>query len=115
MKNLIATLLSVMMIVCLVGCGGKPSHMDDNTYKLGCKALEIMEAYNDMEIGKDEAENQLEEIYDRLSSKEYDEDHSSESIWNSNVNAYVLGAQIGMTSGKDITDEITKLKKMLNK
>lgn len=115
MKNLIVTLLSAMMIVCLVGCGGKPSNMDETTYKLGCKALETMEACNNMEISEDEARDILDGIYTRLKDMEYSENESSEELKNMIVRDSALAYQIHLTSGSGMQEDTQKLKKALNK
>ena len=40
------------MALALTACNGKPKYMDDTTYNLGIKALETMDAYNNMEVDK---------------------------------------------------------------
>jgi hypothetical protein len=115
MKHLRKGAVVMALMACLIGCGGKPSGMDDNTYKLGCKALEIMDDYNSMEISKDDAYDQLGDIYDRLDSREYDEDQQSESIQNDSIRSSVLGFQIGMNGNSDLVEEANNLRNKLNK
>ena len=115
MKHLKSIVALTVLAACLIGCGGKPSKMDDNTYNLGCKALEIMEDYNKMEISNDEAYDQLDEIYNRLSDIEYDEDHFSEELQNGLVKAYVLSYKVDMTSEKGLFEDTDNLRKTLNK
>lgn len=115
MKKLVVTILSAIMAVCLMGCGGRPAHMDETTYKLGCKALETMDAYNNMEISKEEAYKTLDEIDSKLNDRTFSEEEDSEEIRNGLVEAYVLGYKISMTSGSGLYEEADKLREALNK
>ena len=107
--------LAALMVVFLIGCGGKPSDMDSNTYDLGVKALEIMDSCNKMDISSEEADDKLEEIYDRLKSREFTESQSSEEIQNGLVTTYILSYRVGITSGDDLIQTADKLRKVLNK
>lgn len=55
------TILSAAII--LVACGSsKPKTMSQETYDNGCRALEVMEKYNDMEVSAEDAEERLDSI-----------------------------------------------------
>ena len=115
MKHIYKMVTIVMLMAFLIGCGGKPGSMDQNTYDLGCKALQIMDDYNRMEIDKDSAYYQLGEIYDRLKSREFSENETSQEIQNSLIYADILGYQVDMTAGEDLVKAADNLRKHLNK
>ncbi len=66
MKKVISiiSVLSLSLILILTGC--KPDGMPDYTYKIGTKALEVTDKYLDLEISADEAEEEINELSDRL-------------------------------------------------
>jgi hypothetical protein len=115
MKHLRKIMMLMLTVVFIAGCSGKPKDMDQNTYDLGCKALEIMDSCNQMKISKDDAYDQLSEIYDRLESREFDEDQKKQEYQNSNVHDYILVYQIDMSAGNDLFKSADKLRKVLNK
>lgn len=115
MKHLRNVVIVMVLMACLVGCGGKPSRMDQNSYDLGCKALQIMDDYNKMEIDKDSAYDQLDDIYDRLKAREFGESEEDQEFQNGLVTTYILCYQIDMTSGNDLVKAANKLRKVLNK
>lgn len=105
----------IILMACLVGCGGKPTNMDQNTYDLGCKALQIMESYNKMEIDEDSAYNQLGNIYDMLKAREYEDSESDQELQNGLVTTYILCYQVDMTAGNDLVKAADNLREVLNK
>lgn len=105
----------IILMACLVGCGGKPTNMDQNTYDLGCKALQIMESYNKMEINEDSAYNQLGNIYDMLKAREYEDSESDQEFQNGLVTTYILCYQVDMTAGNDLVKAADNLREVLNK
>lgn len=105
----------IILMACLVGCGGKPTNMDQNTYDLGCKALQIMESYNKMEIDEDSAYNQLGNIYDMLKAREYEDSESDQEFQNGLVTTYILCYQVDMTAGNDLVKAADNLREVLNK
>ena len=112
-KIKIAFLIAVIAVL-LTACG-KPSGMDDTTYKLGVKALEVMDAYNCADLTADEANEKLQGIYDRLSSRQFGDDELTQDIQNGSVVVSILSYQITMSSGGDLTEEANALRKKLNK
>lgn len=108
-------LFVAIMAVCLIGCKGRPKNMDERTYNLGVKALEIMDAYNNMEISEEEAHDQLYEIHDRLKSFEYSKEELYTSIQNEAVYVDVFSYIIDMSADKDLFKSADKLRKTLNK
>lgn len=115
MKQFRIFLIVAIMALALTACNGKPKYVDDTTYKLGIKALETMDAYNNMEVDKDEAYKTLDEIYNRLDDITFSEKESSEEIKNGLVKAYVLNYQVAMTSGNGLFEAADKLRETLNK
>ena len=105
----------IILMACLVGCAGKPTNMDQNTYDLGCKALQIMESYNKMEIDEDSAYNQLGNIYDMLKAREYEDSESDQELQNGLVTTYILCYQVDMTAGNDLVKAADNLREVLNK
>lgn len=66
-KRIIGIVIILTAAIILVACGSsKPKGMTQKTYDNGCRALEIMEKYNDMEISAEDAETRLEGIMDSL-------------------------------------------------
>ena len=115
MKHVKRIAMIMILAAFLVGCGGKPKRMDQNTYDLGCKALEIMDSYNKMEIDKDSAYDQLGEIYDRLKTREFGENEDDQEFQNGLVTADILCYQVAITSGSDLIKKSDNLRKTLNK
>lgn len=115
MNRIKTTFLIAILSGCLSACSGKPQGMDDNTYQLGVKALEVMDAYNSAEITEDEAKEKLEGIYDRLHGRNFAEDESTQDIQNSAVAVCVLDYQITMSSKGDLVESADNLRKKLNK
>ena len=105
----------LMAMALIVGCGGKPSRMDQRTYDLGCKALEIMDQYNKMEIDEDSAYDQLDEIYKRLKSREFNENESDQEFQNTLIVSDIFCYKVDMTAGKDLFKDADQLRKKLNK
>lgn len=107
--------LVAIMAACLVACSGKPKDMDDNTYNLGVKALEIMDAYNNADMEEDEAYEQLQAIYDRVHGREYSDDEFSQELQNGLVETAILSYQITMSANGDIVEKADNLREILNK
>lgn len=104
-----------LILFLLSACSSRPKYMDETTYKLGTKALEIMDQYNNAELTEDEARKQLDEIYSRLSVRTFSDDESSQEVQNESVKASVLGYEITMSSKGNIYEEADSLREKLNK
>lgn len=51
MKKLsVALVISLILLLCLSACGGKPDNISDTAYKVGIAALETLDEYLDKEI-----------------------------------------------------------------
>lgn len=107
--------LVAIMAACLVACSGKPKGMDDNTYELGVKALQIMDDYNGAELTEDEAYEKLQAIYDRVHGREYSDDEFSQELQNGLVETAILSYQITMSSNGDLVEKADNLREILNK
>lgn len=108
----------VMMTFLAAGCGKKESAdlMDDHTYTLGCKVLEVMDSYNNMEIEKEEAKDKLDDIYNRLKNIEYSDDELTKSVENDMIKAKILLYEAHMQSGKeDLFKDADELRDELGK
>lgn len=113
--NRLKTIILLSVIAALLVACGKPSGMDDTTYKLGVKALEVMDAYNCADITADEANEKLQGIYERLNARNFSDDELTQEIQNQSIIASVLGYQITMSSGGDLVADADSLRKKLNK
>ena len=89
--------------------------MDENTYKLGVKALETMDAYNNAELDEDEAREKLDAIYNRLNERTFNDDEFSQELQNGEVVASFLYYDFTMSSGGDLIDRADSLSKKVNK
>lgn len=70
MKKIFCLLPILITAMVISACGSKiPSGMTQQTYDNGCRALEIMEKYNDVEISAEEAETRLKSIQSSLESE----------------------------------------------
>ncbi len=67
MKKVISILLIIVMFASFVGCDSIPEGMPEHTYKIGVKALEVTDKYLDLEISREEAEKEMDELYERIS------------------------------------------------
>ncbi len=67
MKKLFKVLLVLILAVGIIGCGGKPDDMSDESYNTGEKALKIADMYLDGKTDKDEAANSIRAIMDGFS------------------------------------------------
>lgn len=111
MRRVLLMLLIIAMLL-LVSC--KPSGMSDEAYKLGIRALDIVDKYINIDIiSTDKALEQLEEIHDRLGNM-YDNDESLKTF----IVKYDIGHLIqSMKSGDDdkILNARNELAKDLNR
>lgn len=99
----IITLIMVLTIL-LCACESKPDGMSDKVYELGCKALDVIEKYEDCDIDKSTALDRLDQISDSLS----------------NETEITMAAKVDyisycITGNMDMTSSVDELKKMLNK
>ena len=78
MKQVLSIFLIILTLTSFVGCNSIPEGMPEYTYKIGTKALEITDQYLDLEISKDEAKKEINELSDRLYeySKTTDDTHT---------------------------------------
>ncbi len=75
MKKILGIVTALTLAIVMVACGSsKPKTMSQDTYENGCRALEVMEKYNDMEISADEAEERLESIDSSLEKETFTTD-----------------------------------------
>lgn len=66
-KGLLVFITILITAAMLVACGSsKPKNMTQKTYDNGCRALEIMDKYNNMEISAEDAEDRLRNIQSSL-------------------------------------------------
>jgi len=63
MKRMIAILLAFVMALSLCACDNPPPEMSKDTYKVGKKALEVMDEHLSGGIDAAEAEKQLTTVY----------------------------------------------------
>ncbi len=66
MKRVIAILLAFVMSLSLCACDKVPPEMSKDTYKVGKKALEVMDEHLSGGIDAAEAEKQLSVVYDEI-------------------------------------------------
>ena len=66
MKRIVAMLLAFMMAMSLCACDTVPPEMNKDTYKVGKKALEVMDNHLAGGIDAAEAEEQLTAVYDKI-------------------------------------------------
>ena len=66
MKRIVAMLLTFMMAMSLCACDTVPPEMNKDTYKVGKKALEVMDDHLAGGIDAAEAEEQLTAVYDKI-------------------------------------------------
>lgn len=72
-KGLLFFGVIIFAVLLLAACGtSKPKNMTQATYDSGCRALEIMEKYNDLDVSAEDAEVRLKGIEETL-EKEHDE------------------------------------------
>ena len=64
MKRIIAILLTFVMALSMCACDTVPPEMNKDTYKVGKKALEVMDQHLSGGIDAAEAEKQLAKVYD---------------------------------------------------
>ena len=110
-KGLIAVLLIAAIV--LVACGGskKPATMSQETYDNGCRALEIMEKYNDTDISKEDATERLNGILKSLNDEHDTLTDTLERSDNTLVSASItqfIGAMggAGSSSTYDVVDTL---------
>ena len=63
MKRFITILLAFVMTLSLCACDVVPPEMSKDTYKVGKKALEVMDQHLSGEVDAAKAEKQLTEVY----------------------------------------------------
>ena len=85
MKRSIAVILTLVMCLSLIGCGGVPAGMSKSAYEIGVKALKITDQYIDADISADEAHAKLSDLSDRIDSLPY----STENIKDRMVGIYI--------------------------
>lgn len=111
-KSIIAIFLILFL---LSACSSRPKNMDETTYKLGTKALEIMDNYNNAEITEDEAKEQLDGIYDRLKARKFTDDEESQELQNELVLSTILHYKITLATKEHIYEVADSLREYLNK
>ena len=99
MKRLYLVLLITSLCFALYGCGASkgankkasniPAGMNEKSYELGVKALKLMDKYNDAEIGKEEVDERLDNIYDAL--EELDDELREKESKEKKADDYGLG------------------------
>ena len=86
MKKLLCIALTLILCVSFIGCGTKG--IDKTVYESGVKAIEVFDAYWDMEISEDEADEKLEVLRNRV--KAIDDESETTSL----VYTYILSLNI---------------------
>lgn len=104
-----------LILFLLSACSSRPKYMDETTYKLGSKALEIMDNYNNAEITEDEAKEQLDGIYDRLKARKFSDDEESQELQNELVLSTILHYEITLATKEHIYEVADSLREYLNK
>lgn len=115
-KGLLVFVTIVLTAAMLVACG-KPSYMSKTTYDYGCRALEVMEKYNHMEVSEDEAKKRLNSIEEVL-EEEADEltNNLTYSSYNLLVRSDITDFLIAMQGIYGTTyDEEDSLRELLGK
>ena len=99
----------------LTACGGgKPKDMDQQTYELGKRAVEITQSWLNAEVSASEAGQKLDEIYDRLDGLDfetYGRKHHNEMV---RLEVHTLMSTIAMSDSGDAYDKLKDLKEELN-
>lgn len=111
-KKIIPLLLCGLTL--LTACSGKPEGMDEETYDLGKKALDIMEDYCDAEISADETYERLDIVYERLQTLELEE-ASMESAKNLAISLDITKLKVAVATAEDINECIADLEEDLKK
>lgn len=84
MKKGIVLVLALTMVLSMCGCGSNvPDDLTKETYRLGKKALEVMDSFLSDKIDVNEADEQLSDIFDALVAERESIKNSSDK--NSNV------------------------------
>lgn len=116
-KGLFAVILICAIVLVACGAPKKPDTMSQKTYDNGCRALEIMEKYNNVEISADDAEERLRGIYESLQAEHGGLTDSLESGSNTIVTSdvFLFIAALG-GAGSSTTYELeTNLREYLEK
>lgn len=115
--KVIAIIMAFALLLAACGGGSKiPDGFTEETYDLGCKALDLMEKYNNSEIAADECYISLKVIYDDANEIFYDHEQP-EDIRN---NALAIAANCFdfnnrlLTGDTDTNEPVKYLKKTLN-
>lgn len=111
-RHVIALLLCTLM---LTACGGgKPKDMDQQTYELGKRAVEITQSWLNAEVSASEAGQKLDEIYDRLDGLDfetYGRKNHNETV---RIQILTLKADVAMSDSGKTYDKLKDLKEELN-
>lgn len=62
MKKGLFIFVTLLLTVAMLTACGRPRNMTKDTYDNGCRALEVMDKYNDMEVSADDAKDRLESL-----------------------------------------------------
>jgi len=118
MKNFLVALLVLCLGFTVVGCGGKPSNMDQKTYDLGKEAVQVANDYLNNKTSQNDAYKKLDSLYKQLDSY-----IPTNSTSHSYVKGYVLLLRgeftLVMFSGEPVnrdtfTKNLGQLKEILN-
>lgn len=112
-KKIAIFLFTVLIASTLVACNSKPDDMDEDTYELGKKAVNVMDEYFDGEISSEEADEQLSTISDRLD--DLDSDNSIYNLTNSEVvlDISMFSLSMSMSDNEGMQDCYNDLSDML--
>ena len=119
MKRIVTALMVVLAIcVTLSGCSksDKPKDMDEETYEIGKRAVEIVQDFLDAKITAQEAMDKLDVMYDRLDSLEFDgKTQSIAKSKNLSMSGKIIGLKVSLIGGsvKYISEALKELKEEL--
>lgn len=117
--KLIAMVMALMLFLTACGGGSKiPDGFTEETYDLGCKALDLMDKYNSAEISKDDCYGRLDSIRDAL-DKIHDQKIEGDRYSNSiaiDISSFILElVKPGEYTTSDTFTPANSLRKLLKK
>jgi len=104
MKCLKIVTVVMIMALLLTACSGKqkiPEGFTEESYNLGCQALDLMEQYNNSEIEADECYISLKAIYEQVDEIHNDDQQAKEV----QLNALAIAANIFDFNNRLLTGE----------
>lgn len=112
-KGLLVFVTVLLTAAMLIACG-RPHNLTQESYDLGCRALELLEKYNKAEISAEDAESRLASIVASLENLDIEDDIAT--ISNDTLAIMIDNAVFSLHHNTGGTlDEETRLKEYLGK